>query len=107
MKLEKNQRLGNLVISVRDCQATLMQEVISYQKMTRRTYDKLMSSVTIPVGEERPRYTTGLGIETGKNYKTVKPQPDHDKLVAIVEDEGGAINISGIYKFYGNLPDEA
>ena len=107
MKLEKNQRLGNLVISVRDCQATLMQEVISYQKMTRRTYDKLMSSVTIPAGEERPRYAAGLGIETKRNYKTVEPQPDHDKLVAIVEDQGGAINISGIYKFYGNLPDEA
>ena len=107
MKLEKNQRLGNLVINVRDCQATLMQEVISYQKMTRRAYDKLMSSVTIPAGEERPRYTTGLGIETKRNYKTVKPQPDHDKLVAIVEDQGGAVNISGIYKFHGNLPDEA
>ena len=103
MKLEKNQRLGNLVISVRNCQATLLQEVISYQKMTRRAYDKLMSSVTIPAGEERPEYTTGLGIETGRNYKTVEPQPDHDKLIAIVEDQGGAINISGIYKFYGNL----
>ena len=107
MKLGKNQQLGNLVVNVRDCQATLMQEIISYQKMTRRAYDKLMSSVTIPAGEERPRYVTGLGIETKRNYKTVEPQPDHDKLVAIVEDQGGAINISGIYKFHENLPDEA